>query len=432
MYPNPQEALPLTPRPNVEHYRKLAKDLVKACRSSDAAAIGAWAARWVDRLATLQHRPKTLQTAADIETGAGRVAEFSRKQFSSGKCSLTTAQFIIARAHGFASWPKFASHLESLQDRASTVAAFEAATVAVVSGDTDKLRRLLYRHPRLARARSTREHKATLLHYVSANGVEGYRQLSPENSAEIAEILIAAGADVDATTDVYDGKCTALGLVATSSPPFAAGVQRDVIDVLLKHGARMDLPGSVGHDGLLVQGCLANGQPQAAEYLASRGAPLDLEGAAGLGRVDDVKRLIARARRKEIIAAFSLACAYGRAPVVHFVLAHGGLNADTELKSHGDGHTGLHVAAFHGQLDAVDVLLQHGADIHVIDKTWKTPPLVWALTGWQRSGHGGQYQKVVAQLVAAGARVTPDMLEWDEVQRDRDMLAALRTPTRSA
>ena len=30
MYPNPQEALPLTPRPNLEHYRKLAKDLVKA------------------------------------------------------------------------------------------------------------------------------------------------------------------------------------------------------------------------------------------------------------------------------------------------------------------------------------------------------------------------------------------------------------------
>jgi len=61
-----------------------------------------------------------------------------------------------------------------------------------VSGDTDKLRRLLYAHPQLARARSTREHRATLLHYVSANGVEGYRQLSPKNSGEIAEMLIAA------------------------------------------------------------------------------------------------------------------------------------------------------------------------------------------------------------------------------------------------
>ena len=171
MYPNPQEALPLTPRPNLEQYRKLAKDLVKACRAGESTAIRAWAIQWIDRLATLQHRPKTLQTADEIDTSAGRVEEFSRKQFSGGKYSLTTAQFVIARAHGFASWPKFVSHLESLQDKTSTVAAFEAASSAVVSGDTGKLRRLLRAHPQLGRARSTREHGATLLHYVSANGV---------------------------------------------------------------------------------------------------------------------------------------------------------------------------------------------------------------------------------------------------------------------
>ena len=35
MYPNPQDALPLPPRPNLEQYKKLAKDLVKAWKSSD-------------------------------------------------------------------------------------------------------------------------------------------------------------------------------------------------------------------------------------------------------------------------------------------------------------------------------------------------------------------------------------------------------------
>jgi ankyrin repeat protein len=428
MYPNPQEALPLSPRPNLEHYRKLAKDLVNACRSGEPTAIRAWAIRWIDRLATLQRQPKTLQTADDRHAMAGRVEEFASKEFTGGKCSLTMAQFVIARTHGFTSWPKFASHLKSLQDNTSTVAAFEAAASAVVSGDTRTLQRLLRAHPRLVRARSTREHGATLLHYVSANGVEGYRQLSPPNSGEIAEMLIGAGADVDATAEVYEGKCTALGLVATSSPPSAAGVQRAVIDVLLKHGARMDMRGSVGHDGLLVQGCLANGQPEAAEYLANRGAPLDLQSAAGLGRIDDVKRLLARASRKETIAAFSLACAYGRAPVIDYVVTHGGVDVDTALRSHGDGHTGLHVAAFHGQLEAVRALLKQGADIHAIDKTWHTAPLEWALTGWQRSGHRGQYSEVVAQLVAAGARVTPEIVEWDKVQRDPHMLAALRRP----
>jgi ankyrin repeat protein len=205
-----------------------------------------------------------------------------------------------------------------------------------------------------------------------------------------------------------------------------------VIDVLLKHGARMDLRGSVGHDGLLVRGCLANGQPEAAEYLANRGAPLDLEGAAGLGRVEDVTRLMARASRKDITAAFALACAYGRAQVIDYFVAQGGINVGMELRSHGDGHTGLHTAAFHGQLEAVKVLVKHGADIHAIDKTWKTPPLTWALTGWQRSGHRGQYHEVVAQLVAAGAPVTAEIIEWDRVQRDPDMLAALRSGPQSA
>ena len=32
MFPNPQSALPLPPRPSLERYRKIAKDLVKACR----------------------------------------------------------------------------------------------------------------------------------------------------------------------------------------------------------------------------------------------------------------------------------------------------------------------------------------------------------------------------------------------------------------
>src|SRR5262249_51241245 len=151
--------------------------------------------------------------------------------------------------------------------------------------DEKTLARLLHQHPELIRTTSTREHRATLLHYVSANGVEGYRQTSPKNIAAITKMLLDAGADVDAEADVYGGRCTALGLVATSAPPHIADVQRGVIDVLLDHGARMDRPGVAGRRDSLVRSCLANGQPEAAEYLVSRGAPLDLVGAAGLGRV---------------------------------------------------------------------------------------------------------------------------------------------------
>jgi hypothetical protein len=428
MYPNPQEALPLAPRPNLEQYKKLAKDLVKACRSQDPAAIPAWAAGWIERLAALYPEKKTLERSSDIQRAGDRVAEFARTQFSrSGTttCPLTKAQFVIARALGFLSWPKLAKHVESMQRAGSPVSAYEQAVEAIVSGDVTTLKRLLRRHPLLARRRSMREHGATLLHYVSANGVEGYRQLSPKNSAEIAEILLQAGAQVDATTDVYEGKCTALGLVATSSPPYAAGVQRGVMDVLLKHGARVDLPGSAGRDGLLVRNCLANGQPDAAEYLASLGAPLDLEGAAGLGRLDEVEHLVERSTAAETRAAFSIACAYGRADSIEFFLKRC-VDVDVELNHHGAGHTGLHLAAFHGQLAAARTLLRHGARVEAIDKTWKTPPLVWALTGWQVSGHAGQYYEVVRELVEAGATVTSDITAWDKLKADPKMLAALR------
>jgi hypothetical protein len=50
MYPNPQEAIPLTARPNLDQYRKLAKELVKSCKSDDAGAIRAWTRRWLERL----------------------------------------------------------------------------------------------------------------------------------------------------------------------------------------------------------------------------------------------------------------------------------------------------------------------------------------------------------------------------------------------
>ena len=435
MYPNPQDALPLPSRPNGEQYKKLAKELVKACKSNDAPAIRSWATQWIHALAALHKEPGALQDEREVTAQADQVERFARKKLTGGagsRCALTDAQFVIARAHGFPSWPIFVEHIDSLARASSPTSTFEAAAHAIVSGDISTVGRLLREQPELIRARSTREHRATLLHYVSANGVENYRQVSPTNIAEITERLLAAGAEVDAEANVYGGGCTTLGLVATSAPPFIAGVQQDVMDVLLEHGASLDRIGAAGNRQSLVRGCLANGQPAAAAYLASRGAPVDLPGAAGLGRLDLVKALIDQdgglaedrtiARMKD---SFSLACAYGRSEVIDFLLNRG-FDVDEELKGHGQGHTGLHVAAYHGDVDAVRTLLRHGARVDVIDKTWGTPPLVWALTGWSgRPTTEARYYDVVAQLVAAGATVKPELLEWDRVREDPRMHAAL-------
>ena len=84
MYPNPQQALPLPARPNVDQYRKLAKDLVKACKSGDPAAIRDWAARWIENLATLQDAPRSLlRNEKEISAHVDPVEQFARKAFVS-------------------------------------------------------------------------------------------------------------------------------------------------------------------------------------------------------------------------------------------------------------------------------------------------------------------------------------------------------------
>ena len=201
------------------------------------------------------------------------------------RCTLADAQFFVARCHGFASWPKFARHVEALARANSPVSKFEAAVDAIVSGDAGTLAKLLHDNPELVRARSTREHRSTLLHYVSANGVEDFRQKTPKNIVEITKLLLNAGADVNAESDAYGGRSTTLGLTATSWHPENAGVQLPLMELLIDHGAIIDGPDG----GSAVNGCLHNGRGEAAEFFASRGARLDLEGAAGVGRLDVVK-----------------------------------------------------------------------------------------------------------------------------------------------
>jgi hypothetical protein len=75
----------------------------------------------------------------------------------------------------------------------------------------------------------------------------------------------------------------------------------------------------------------------------------------------------------------------------------------------------------------VKLLLSHKARVEVIDKTWGTAPLTWALTGWSQESppDADRFYDVIAQLVAAGANVTPDLLERERTRADPRMVAAL-------
>jgi hypothetical protein len=380
MFPKPQDALPLPPRPSLERYRKLAKELVKASKSG---AIGGWAERWL--------RGSSSQSINEVE-------EFALRKLSE-KPTLTGAQFVIARSHGFESWPRFVKHLEGLAKK-SPVSRFESAADAIVDGDVATVKRLLREDPKLIRARSTREHGATLLHYVAANGVENYRQKTPKNIVEITEYLLTEGAEVDATADVYGGGCTTLGLAATSVHPERAGVQEALLQMLLDHGADVELQ-SAGNRHSLVGACLANGRPRAAGFLAGHGARLDLAGAAGIGRLDVVKQLFDDATAEQRNDGFLYACGYGWSDVAEFLLEKG---ADLKAER-GDGQTPLHMAVIGGHVEMVKLLLRHQAPLEAVNVYGGT---MWGQTLWS-AAHGGDpdvYISILELLAAAGARIS--------------------------
>lgn len=402
MFPNPQEALPLPSHPNLEQYKKLAKDLVNACRSGGTAAIAGWARRWIDALDAL-NVPLSDLAHESVRRADGLEDFAARTLLQDGGCTLSSAQFVIARSHGFPSWPKFIAHLDALGHGISAASRYESAADAIVTGNVEALRELLRADPGLVHARSTREHGATLLAYVSANGVEGYRQRSPKNIVDVARILLGAGAEIDATADVYGGGCTTLLLVATSTPPRQAGVQIPLLELLLERGADVDRPQKGSG---IVRHALANGCPEAAAFLVERGAHIDLEAASALGRLDIVKTYfdsdgrLSGATEGQKREAFFRACAYGADGVVEFLLAHG---ADLTAPD-SDGQTGLHWAAIGGNPSTVKLLVDRKAPLEARNRYGGT---VLGQTLWS-AGHGGEpriYEQIIETLLAAGAHL---------------------------
>ena len=477
----------LPARPNLEQYKKQAKDLLKSCKVGDpkawrriqahhprVAKLTLAAAQLViarehgfdswpkfakqivaptggDPFRAVWKSAEGAVVAGDVPT-LERLLREHKQMFRAERpqsswldgltpdYSAADARSIIAGNHHFDSWHQFTSYAEALKHSKSAVAQFERAVDAIVIGDADSLERLLRHNPDLIRARSNRRHHSTLLHYIGANGVEGFRQRTPRNAVQIAEMLLKTGAEVDAVADMYGGGATTLGLVATSIHPKVAGVLHALIDVLLAHGARIDR-GAAGHKHALVNGCLANGRDDAAEFLARRGAPLDLEGAAGVGRLDIVKSffnadgsLKETATMAQMKDGFTWACEYGRTDVVEYLLGRG---IDVgELLPRPHGQTGLHWAAHGGHLHTVKALLERRAPVDVKDQSFGGTPLGWALHGWneqkRNAAANDAYYDVVALLADAGAPVEPGWLSDDNARANPRMFAALTGKTRDS
>ena len=403
---------------------------MRACKLGDPEAIHEWAARWAETLA----RAITTDSSG---YRAGVERQWQKVQKSNERVArsrLADAQFFVARCHGFASWPKFVKHIEALTRSNSGIWDFELVVDAIVNGDVSTLSKLLSDNPELVRARSTREHRSTLLHYVSANGVEDFRQKTPKNIVEIANLLLEAGADVNAESDAYGGRSTTLGLTATSCHPEEAGVQLPLMELLIERGAIIDGPDG----GSAVVSCLRNGRGEAAEFLAKRGARLDLEGAAGVGRLDIVGSFFNEdgslrppATPKQMKDGFAWACEFGRTAVVDFLLEKG-MEVDGKLPH--NGQTGLHWAACGGHANTVKLLLERGAPVDAKDESFGGTPLGWALYAWGNAPdtvERGHYE-AIALLIRAGARLDSQWFEGDDEDRQRTVRKLRRDPRMQA
>ena len=274
---------------------------------------------------------------------------------------------------------------------------FDQAVKAIIHGDEAGLRSLLANNPELIRQRSISQHRATLLHYVAANGVEGELQTSPTNAPAIARLLLEAGAEVDALAP-FGGDprfTTTMCMTVTSFNPWRAGVQASIVDVLIDFDSKVD--GITDEGGPL--GCaLMFGYTKAAERLVLRGARVDnIIYAAGLGRTDVVRRMLATLAGVEGITrrtddragrfsfpvprdadareiALIVAALHNRRTTVR-VLLDGGVNVNATPFC---GQSALHYAAYLGNAEVIEELVTRGADTSLVETQFNRTAAEWA------------------------------------------------------
>lgn len=354
----------------------LAEYQLQADRLHAALQTGDNAARWNFKWLHPRYRGKSV---AEVDVASLGIAD---------------ARLVVAQEYAFNTWEDLAKFTDAVTQE-GPIAIFETAVDAVVDGDLPTLQSLLRDHPQLPHARSTRRHHATLLHYVGANGVEGARQKTPPNAVEITRALLDAGADPDAVAELYDNKCTTISMIVSSAHPAKAGLQAVLAETLLHYGAAPHGRGTAWQSPAMT--ALSFGYLDTAKRLARRGAAPDtLSAAAGLGLVDEARRLLPAADEKERHVALALAAQHGNTEIVRMLLDAGeDPNRYNPERWHSHS-TPLHQAIAADHPDVVRLLVERGARTDIRDTVYDGTALGWAeycerpaIADWLRA-HGAR------------------------------------------
>jgi ankyrin repeat protein len=365
---------------------------------------------------TLPARPNLdwLRKAAKDELDTLRTADPTTR--------LADAQRAIARRYGFASWRQLKRHVEDAAGPpASPATAFPEASAAtflqlVGAGELDRVKLILERLP-------------ALVNIVGPHPFWGGRpqplHLAIEgNRAEMFDLLLDRGADVNGTNDGYDlwsplmlclnrnrvemqaellrrgariGLLEALMLgddnavnrmLGTGPLPaitpnggslLALARTTFALDRLLALGAATDIAdrwGSMPIDALSRLGVA--GRPLVA-HLIARGVPAAPKEYARLGDLATLKALAGADPSIATHDAVMMAAVdFGHGEIVDWLLAHGGpVNARADAQSR---HTALHSAAWNGDLPTVKRLVAAGADVTALDAQYDATAQGWAET----------------------------------------------------
>jgi ankyrin repeat protein len=366
----------LPDHPDINQLKRQAKELLRAARSADPAA-----------LERMRNVPEFARCSAE---------ELARATFA-----LHDAQSAIAREHGFPSWNALSQHIEELTLRFDdAVREFvEAATdgragraermlkihpgiagasfhAALVLGDTERVATRLSEDPSLARQPGGPRDWEPLLYICHTSLSHDVTDTS--GLVAIARRLLDLGADVN-----------------TRFPWLHHGVRRPVLwgaTLVTRHLPLSELllrAGANPNDGVTLPLAAGAGDTAALDVLFANGAdpnqPWATDGAATL------------------YATLQWATNPAGA---HWLLAHG---ADPDPVYRGSGETPLHVAARRWDLPLVEALVARGADASRQRADGRSPYAVAELNGnrdvadWLlRNGASGDLQPVDRLVAACG------------------------------
>lgn len=231
----------LPTKPNLEHLKKQAKDLLELIQQGDAAAT--------ERFRSL--------------------VSFS----APASLRLADAQHAIARDYGFPSWPKLKEHVESV---ARALEPAELLSAAVRASDADRTARVLESHPEL---------KAQINEpMINYGGMQALLAAVQRTDRKTIDVLLRAGSDINARSRSWAGGIGVLDECAPDLAPFLIergavvdahaaarlGMMEKLLELVTADPAVVDARGFNGQTALHFASTV-----QIAQYLLERGADID-------------------------------------------------------------------------------------------------------------------------------------------------------------